>query len=225
MATWRCLRLDGAWTGKTLRCGSTRQPVKHSLPRSQFLALYHWLALRGGRVTAACLPERPRSPPEPLPLWTPRAAIRYPRGRGFTTGGWQTVAHRGRAEADEVLALGLASGLTIQAAAQHSAVARRTARRRLTDPAFRARVNALRAALVDQAPGPGHGGDDGRRGPPGRPGCRLSLCTSGDEYRDQVHGSQSEGGPAYRSRPLPLPGSNGGSVAWPGVMTSGAGGP
>jgi hypothetical protein len=63
------------------------------------------------------------------------------------------VAHRGRRSADEALALALASGQTLRAAAEAAGVAERTAARRQADPAFRRRVAALRAELVERALG------------------------------------------------------------------------
>jgi hypothetical protein len=62
------------------------------------------------------------------------------------------VAHRGRRNADEALALALASGQTLRAAAA-AGVAERTATRRWADPAFRRRVSELRGELVAQALG------------------------------------------------------------------------
>jgi hypothetical protein len=63
------------------------------------------------------------------------------------------VAHRGRRNADEALALGLATGQTLRAAAAAAGVAERTATRRWADPAFRRRVSELRGELVAQALG------------------------------------------------------------------------
>ena len=63
------------------------------------------------------------------------------------------MAHRGRRNADEALALGLATGQTLRAAAAAAGVAERTATRRWADPAFRRRVSELRGELVAQALG------------------------------------------------------------------------
>jgi hypothetical protein len=54
---------------------------------------------------------------------------------------------------DEVLILALATGANLAGAAQQAGVSERTARRRLSDPAFRARVKAQREDLVGQAVG------------------------------------------------------------------------
>ena len=59
----------------------------------------------------------------------------------------------GRAAADELLATGLACGLTIEAAAAKASLSVRTAYRRRADPAFVALVRSLRAELVQQATG------------------------------------------------------------------------
>jgi hypothetical protein len=63
------------------------------------------------------------------------------------------VAHRGRQNADEALALALATGQTLRAAAGAVGVAERTATRRWADPAFRRRVAQLRGELVGLALG------------------------------------------------------------------------
>jgi hypothetical protein len=63
------------------------------------------------------------------------------------------VAHRGRQNADEVLALALASGQTVRGAAELAQVSERTARRRWADPMFRRRVTELRAEMVGSAVG------------------------------------------------------------------------
>jgi hypothetical protein len=63
------------------------------------------------------------------------------------------VAHRGRRNADEALALALATGQTLRAAAGAVGVAERTATRRWADPAFRRRVVELRGELVGLALG------------------------------------------------------------------------
>jgi hypothetical protein len=63
------------------------------------------------------------------------------------------MAHRGRRGADEALAVALAAGQTVQAAADQAHVAPRTAYRRLADPTFLAGVRRLRAELVERALG------------------------------------------------------------------------
>jgi hypothetical protein len=63
------------------------------------------------------------------------------------------MAAGGRKTADEALALGLASGLTIEAAARQAEVSPRTAYRRLEEPAFRRRVGELQAGMVSRALG------------------------------------------------------------------------
>jgi hypothetical protein len=63
------------------------------------------------------------------------------------------VAHRGRQDADDRLALALASGKTIREAAADAGVSERTAHRRAADPAFRERVSGLRAGMVSAAAG------------------------------------------------------------------------
>ncbi len=60
---------------------------------------------------------------------------------------------RGRSASDEVLALGLARGLTLAEAAEAAGVSERTASRRNTEPAFQALVGQLRSRLVDTAVG------------------------------------------------------------------------
>jgi hypothetical protein len=55
--------------------------------------------------------------------------------------------------ADEVLALALASGEDLVAAAKMANISERTARRRAADPAFRCRVDELRQAIVEEALG------------------------------------------------------------------------
>jgi hypothetical protein len=64
------------------------------------------------------------------------------------------VADSGRNDnADEPLALGLAQGKTVAAAAKAANVSERTAYRRLADPAFRRLVRDLRGEMVSQAVG------------------------------------------------------------------------
>ena len=66
---------------------------------------------------------------------------------------WLTVAHRGRRNADENLALALASGKTLRDAAAVVGIAERTATRRWADPTFRQRVAELRGEMVGHALG------------------------------------------------------------------------
>lgn len=63
------------------------------------------------------------------------------------------MAHRGRRNADEPLALAVASGQTLRDAAQTAGVGERTATRRWADPAFRRRVGELRGDMVGTALG------------------------------------------------------------------------
>jgi HEAT repeat protein len=63
------------------------------------------------------------------------------------------VAHRGRRNADEALALALATGQTLRAAAEATGIGERTATRRWADPAFRHRVAELRGEMVQRALG------------------------------------------------------------------------
>jgi hypothetical protein len=63
------------------------------------------------------------------------------------------VAHRGRRNADEALALALATGQTLRDAADATGIGERTATRRMADPAFRQRVAELRADMVQRSLG------------------------------------------------------------------------
>lgn len=65
------------------------------------------------------------------------------------------MASKGRQkrETDELLALALAAGGTLQAASQHAQISERTARRRMQDPAFRQLVTDTRSQLVERAVG------------------------------------------------------------------------
>ena len=63
------------------------------------------------------------------------------------------MAHRGRRNADEPLAVALAAGRTIREAAEAAGVGERTATRRAAEPEFRRRVAALRGAMVQAALG------------------------------------------------------------------------
>ena len=57
------------------------------------------------------------------------------------------MAHRGRKNADHVLAMGLASGQTLKEAAAGAGVSERTASRRGADPEFRQRVEQARRQM------------------------------------------------------------------------------
>jgi len=63
------------------------------------------------------------------------------------------VAAAGRHNADELLVLALARGLTVEQAAAEAGVSPRTAHRRLADPAFRPRIAAAQGKAVAQAIG------------------------------------------------------------------------
>jgi len=63
------------------------------------------------------------------------------------------VAHRGRRNADEALALAVASGQTLRDAAAANGIGERTATRRRADAAFRRRVAELRGDMVGRALG------------------------------------------------------------------------
>jgi HEAT repeat protein len=63
------------------------------------------------------------------------------------------MAHRGRRNADEALALALAGGQTLRDAAQGLGIGERTAARRWADSAFRHRVTELRAEMVERTLG------------------------------------------------------------------------
>ena len=63
------------------------------------------------------------------------------------------MAHRGRKNADEALAMALACGATVESAAAKAGVSRRTATRRLADPAFQGRLRALRADMLQRTTG------------------------------------------------------------------------
>ena len=70
---------------------------------------------------------------------------------GIGDRGRQTVAHRGRRNADEALALALANGQTLCGVAQAVGIGQRTAARRVADPNFRNRVAELQAEVVQRA--------------------------------------------------------------------------
>jgi hypothetical protein len=63
------------------------------------------------------------------------------------------MAAFGRGKGDDALALALASGQTLRDAADAAGIGERTATRRRADPAFRRRVDELRADLVARALG------------------------------------------------------------------------
>jgi hypothetical protein len=63
------------------------------------------------------------------------------------------MAHRGRRNADDALALALAAGKTARDAAAELGVGERTVARRLADPGFRLRVNTLRGEMTQRAAG------------------------------------------------------------------------
>jgi HEAT repeat protein len=63
------------------------------------------------------------------------------------------VAHRGRQNADEALALAVASGQSLRDAAAAVCIGERTATRRAADPDFRQRVAELRTEMTSRALG------------------------------------------------------------------------
>src|SRR5262249_32444858 len=63
------------------------------------------------------------------------------------------VTHRGRANADELLAAALAAGKSHRDAATTAGVSQKTAFRRMQDPAFRDRVREMRASMMAAALG------------------------------------------------------------------------
>jgi hypothetical protein len=63
------------------------------------------------------------------------------------------VTHNGRRNADEALALILATGQTLRDAAQAVGIDERSAARRWADPAFRRRISETRSALFAEALG------------------------------------------------------------------------
>jgi hypothetical protein len=63
------------------------------------------------------------------------------------------MAGNGRQNADEALALALASGKTARDAAAEIGIGERTVARRLADPMFRQRVHVLRGQMVTRALG------------------------------------------------------------------------
>ena len=71
------------------------------------------------------------------------------------------MAHRGRSNADEVLAAALAAGMWHRDAAAAAGVSERTVFRRVKDPAFRQQVAELRAVTTSEALGRLTGGMTG----------------------------------------------------------------
>ena len=71
------------------------------------------------------------------------------------------MAHRGRSNADDVLAAALAAGMSHRDAAAAASVSERTVFRRVKDPAFRQHVAELRAAMTSEALGRLTGGMTG----------------------------------------------------------------
>jgi hypothetical protein len=63
------------------------------------------------------------------------------------------MAQKGRRNADQRLLLALACGATVEAAARQAGVSESTAYRRLAEPDFRRRLQALRADMVQRAAG------------------------------------------------------------------------
>jgi hypothetical protein len=63
------------------------------------------------------------------------------------------MAGHGRKDCDEQLLLALAAGASVTAAAGQAGVSERTVRRRLEDPAFKARVGEVRGEMVRAAVG------------------------------------------------------------------------
>jgi hypothetical protein len=106
------------------------------------------------------------------------------------------VAHRGRHNADDALALAVAAGRTLRKAAARAGVSERTAARRWADPAFRPRVAALRADLVRRALGRLAGGMAadadalrhllGAASEPVRLGAACALLELGVRLRESV---------------------------------------
>jgi hypothetical protein len=63
------------------------------------------------------------------------------------------MARRGKKDIDERLLLALACGATVEATARTVGVSDRTVYRRLADPAFRGRLQQLRADMVQRTAG------------------------------------------------------------------------
>src|SRR5690242_11882322 len=111
-------------------------------------------------------------------------------------GDWQTMAHRGRRNADEALAVAVAAGQTLRDAAGAAGVSERTAARRWGDAAFRRHVSELRADMVRRslgrmADGMSEAADMLRRllaaeSESARLGAARSLLELGVKLRDSV---------------------------------------
>jgi len=69
------------------------------------------------------------------------------------TRGGGAVAQRGKKIQDDRLLMALACGATVEAAAQAAGLSKRTVYRRLKDPAFRQRLQDLRAEMVQRTAG------------------------------------------------------------------------
>jgi hypothetical protein len=61
------------------------------------------------------------------------------------------MAHTGRKSADDALAVAIACGSTVEAAAVKAGVSPRTATKRMADPAFQRRLAQVRAEMVGRA--------------------------------------------------------------------------
>src|SRR5262245_29952115 len=66
---------------------------------------------------------------------------------------WLKMAHFGSLKKDVTLAMALAAGANVTEAAEQARVSRRTATRKLADPAFRQLVAEMRADFIAQAVG------------------------------------------------------------------------
>jgi len=63
------------------------------------------------------------------------------------------MARKGKGKSDDRVLLALACGATVESAAQKTGVCERTVYRLLADPAFRRRLQAFRAEMVQRAAG------------------------------------------------------------------------
>ena len=63
------------------------------------------------------------------------------------------MAHNGRRNADESLLMALACGATVDNAARQAGISKRTAYRRLADPAFGRRLQQMRGDMVSRTSG------------------------------------------------------------------------
>jgi hypothetical protein len=61
------------------------------------------------------------------------------------------MAHTGRKSADDALAVAIACGSTVEAAAVKAGISARTAFKRMADPAFQQRLGRVRAEMVGRA--------------------------------------------------------------------------